>query len=562
MQLRFLPLLTLILLLSLRAGAADRNHNIFDDDWTPPKASTTPRPPATVKPSTPKPEDPTKVTPPTVPSKETAPISPPPVTPSARLAVPTATAQAAVRKVMKEVFAEQLADRSIPARRKLTTALLTQADKSNDALVDQFVLLAAAIDSAVDAVDLPAAIRAADKMSEKFEVDGLGVKADAALRIGPKSASPDQATENVIAAIDLSDELAKVDDFVIAIRVCSALQPQTAGNAALRSQLQQHIHDLSTARDAAERFARDLAKLSKSPNDPAANLAAGKYACFVKGDWENGLPMLVKGSDVVLKAPATFELSRPSSAEEIAHLADSWWDAATQQADTPSKTALTTHAAALYEPMIDKISGLRKVQIQQRIDKSARSSAETSHGIDLLKLVGKRYKAVQGTWTNTPFGLKSTKGGGMLLLPYAPPEEYDLQVVFERLEGRDSVDLICPLPHGTVCWIAGGGEIFFGFGNQKNGSWTSLTKRELPADTIRNNIRYTCLIRVRKEKATAFFNGNLLSEFNSDGKGCQFDGAKINGKPVLGFHLSSSAEFLEVILKEITGQGSIVNDQK
>ena len=378
-------LLFLLFTLLTQSAIADRPHNIFDDDWTPPKPSTTPRSPTIVKPPTPKPEDPaTNVTPPTVAPKETAPLTPPTLAPAARLAVPTSAAQAAVRKVMKEVFAEQLADRSISARRKLTTALLAQADKSNDALVDQFVLLAAAIDSAVDAVDLPAAIRAADKMSEKFEVEGLSVKSEAALHIGPKSVSPDQAAENVIAAIELSDELARVDDYVIAIRVCSALQPQTAGSAPLRSLLQQHIRDLGAQRDAAERFARDLAKLSASPNDPAANLAAGKYVCFVKGDWENGLPMLAKSSDAALKTLAAEELIREKSPEATLQTADHWWDTSGKQAYRLYRSSLIAHAAAIYRQLLDKSSGLQKTKIEQRLEEASRLLLETQHYVPVI----------------------------------------------------------------------------------------------------------------------------------------------------------------------------------
>jgi hypothetical protein len=43
--------------------------------------------------------------------------------------------------VMTEVFPDQLADRSLLARRKLAQALLAQSDQSADKPSDQFVLL-------------------------------------------------------------------------------------------------------------------------------------------------------------------------------------------------------------------------------------------------------------------------------------------------------------------------------------------------------------------------------------------------------------------------------------
>ena len=528
---------------------ADRQHNIFDDDWTPPKSrATASKSPAPIRPPTPAPKDP----------------SPALATPAqpARLAIPGPAAQAAVRKLMKEVFAAQLTDRTVPARRKLTAALLAQVEKSGDAPTDRFVLLAAAIDSAVESADLPAAYKAADQMAETFDVDAVAIKIDAALKLGPRSNVPDMAGDNVAAAMELADQLARAEDFVMAIKICAALQPATVSNSALRTRLQQRIRDIGAARDAAEKFHRDQAKLTTHPDDPAANLAVGRYLCFVKNDWHTGLPMLAKSSDALLRPPATLELSDLSSTEQLTHLADLWWNAAEKQSEHSFKIAITQHASAIYARVVDDLAGLRKLQIQQRIEEAAKIAATTADGIDLLKLVGKRFKSDTEYWSFTPTGLKCSNHG-TALLPYAPPEEYDLRVTFERLSSSgDSISTICPLPRGTVAWVAGGwGNVVFGFVVNKGG-WTAVTKRELPADTIRKNVRYTCVIKVRKTQATAFLEGKLLSEFAGDGTGCPVDGSDFNGKAVIGFAVGTPVNVSEITLTEITGQGHVVTDPK
>src|SRR5689334_12038946 len=110
--------------LARSAVAADRPRNIFDDDWTPPKTAEKPRPPATVIPPPSLPADaPAKNSKPTTPSPKPAPAIPAAPEPRERSPVPAKPAQAAVRQIMKEVYAEQLADHSIAARRKLTIAL-------------------------------------------------------------------------------------------------------------------------------------------------------------------------------------------------------------------------------------------------------------------------------------------------------------------------------------------------------------------------------------------------------------------------------------------------------
>jgi hypothetical protein len=553
-------LLALLCVLSLaRPVRADRPHDIFDDDWTPPKSPATPS-----KPPTPVPAQRTPNLPPQAPTP--APKAPAPAVATgaqpAKLAVPSPAAQAAVRKLMKEVFAAQLADRTVPARRKLTAALFAQVEKSGDAPTDRFVLLAAAIDSAVGSADLPAAFKAADEMAETFDVDPVAIKVDAALKLGPRSNVPDMAGENIAAVTEMADQLGQADEFVTAIKVCAALQPAAGSNPALRTQLQQRIRDLGAARDAADRFQRDRARLAAHPDDPAANLAVGRYLCFVKNDWHAGLPMLAKSSDALLSAPAVLERSDLHSAEETTRLGDLWWNAAEKQSDRVSKIAVTRHAADIYTRVVDEVAGLRQMQIQQRIEEAEKIAARTADGIDLLKLVGKRFKSDTDYWSLTPTGLKCTNHG-TALLPYAPPEEYDLRVTFERLASTgDSISTICPLPRGTVAWVAGGwGNVVFGFVVNKGG-WTAVTKRELPADTIRKNVRYTCVIKVRKTQATAFLEGKLVSEFAGDGTGCPVDGSDFNGKAVIGFAVGTPVNVSEITLTEITGQGHIVTAPK
>ena len=37
--------------------------------------------------------------------------------------------------------------------------------------------------------------------------------------------------------------------------------------------------------------------LHKSPDDARASLALGRHLCFIKQDWENGLPILAAAGD-------------------------------------------------------------------------------------------------------------------------------------------------------------------------------------------------------------------------------------------------------------------------
>lgn len=559
MRFRFARII--LILATALTSRADRPHNIFDDDWTPPKAARTPPPDPTIKPPSPTPN---KTTPtPAIPKEIT--VTPPiaPEVKPARLAIPTPAAQAPVRKVLKEVFAHQIADRSVAARHKLTAALLAQAEKSDGIPVDQFVLLAAAIDSSIESASLPLAITAADKLSTTFDIDALSLKADAALRIAPQANLAEQGASNVTAAIELADALASANDYPAALKIVTAFEHTTALiTPALRAQLQRQQRDFSAARAAGDQYVHDLTTLAANPNDPAANQSVGRYLCFFKNDWESGLPLLAKSADPVMKSLAMAELSKPALPEAIADLADKWWETATAQSNSAAKLALTAHAGELYAGIKGRLTGLRGAQIQQRLEEAEKTAARLPSGaLDILKLVGKDARFSADHWTATSTSVKNNKHGSHLRLPYSPPEEYDLHVTFERLDAHDTISILCPLPHGQVIWCAGGwGDVVFGFTIFKDGGWRTLSKRELPTDTIKTGVSYDCVIRVRKNKVTATLDGKLLNEFITDGTGCQIDNGKINGQPVLGFNANPRVEFSQVILTEITGEGHIVTD--
>jgi hypothetical protein len=65
-------------------------------------------------------------------------------------------------------------------------------------------------------------------------------------------------------------------------------------------------------------------KLTESPNDTAANLERGRFLFFYKGDWTQGLPLLARGSDTVLKTAAQAELNGGTTPTAKVGIADAW----------------------------------------------------------------------------------------------------------------------------------------------------------------------------------------------------------------------------------------------
>ena len=111
--------------------------------------------------------------------------------------------------------------------------------------------------------------------------------------------------------------------------------------------------------------------------EPAANLAAGRYLCLVKGDWEQGVPYLALGSDTALKAVALMELKMrgaergADSAEQHAAIGNAWWDAAETRQGAERDT-LRLRAGVWYRQAEPKLSGsLTGLRVNQRLEQLA-----------------------------------------------------------------------------------------------------------------------------------------------------------------------------------------------
>lgn len=335
---------------------------IFDDDWKPPVPTTKPvqEPPANPADDTSKPVD----------------TTPAPATPQRR-PVPPAEAQAKSRKLFRDLYTADLANRSPAARRALAAKLLEQAGTVSDAPADQFVLLVGAMDAAKEGADLGLVSRAADAMAGAYAVDGLHVKCEAAAQMPLRADMPATTAENCTAGLALADQLAADDDFATALRLLRSLEG-AAPSVETRGTLLKRAKEIEALKAAADHYARLVEKLKAAPNDPGANLAAGQFLCFVRNDWQHGLPLLTKGGDPALKALAIRELKNPADADGRMALADAWWAYAEGRAAS-EKPVIESHAGSYYREALPDLKGMLKLKVESRLAQEARN-ADTVRG--------------------------------------------------------------------------------------------------------------------------------------------------------------------------------------
>jgi hypothetical protein len=553
----------------LLANRTAKGGNIFDDDWTPPKRTekSADRPVAPVQdpPAVPNPGTPEAVVkpPPVNPSETVA--APPshalPPTPHVRLPIPEKADTARCRKLFKDAFADQLKDRSGTARRKLAKSLLEYAAKPNNAPADTFVLLTGAIEAAEEGASLRLSFKAAEELSSNFNVDESATKIEVADKVWSIPPTGSASVANVQATIDLIDQLAAEEDFATAVRLDSSLQHLAAHVAdwELKVVVQNHAKDLAAARDGQSKLAQSMEKIKSSPDDAAANSAVGDYLCFVRGNWEKGLPFLAKGEDATVKALAGAEVRKPEGVEAMATVADGWWNAAAKMTGAKRMKTLQ-HAVGLYRNALADSSGLRRLTIEKRLAEAP--AASDARRIDLLDLLDCQTDAVSGKW-HWEDGAVSVEPSvcARIEFPYIPSDEYDFRIGFVIVRGDQGPEQICSAAGHQFQWVNGGwGNTVCGFEMIQGRAVIDNPTTKRSKQWFAVGQHYTAVVKVRKSGLEAFVNDKRLSNWKTDyADMSQNDPWQLTRVDVLGLGAYNSAvkcDFAEVI--EITGKGKFL----
>jgi len=289
---------------------------------------------------------------------------------AAREPIPAAAALTAAEARVRQAHEDDFkAGETDP--KPLIQKLLAAAEQSEDSAFD-YALFLEAEKAAVAAGAVGLAMDAVDARAEQFDIDRLEARVElVADCLTPKARTDvvrlkvlwEYAIENVedglaneslplakkaaetagqVAKALLAAGRARKDDSLVADSVEKQTHAQSLGKSiGRRSGL------LAEYRKAVEKLASDA-------DDPKANGIVGRYLCFEKNAWSEGLPAVAKGDQETLAAAAAAEIElskkgdqRPA-AEEILAVADAWWQAS-------EAGQVKRHAASLYERVLPDI---------------------------------------------------------------------------------------------------------------------------------------------------------------------------------------------------------------
>lgn len=142
--------------------------------------------------------------------------------------------------------------------------------------------------------------------------------------------------------------------------------------------------------------------------------------------------------------------------------------------------------------------------------------------VDLLATTRPSSDVVAGIWRSQDDALVVQANDGSaqnarIAFRYAPPREYDFEVVFTRQTGDKSIALHFVCGAGRASFdIDAWEQHLIGIQNV-NGNTLKQNALQVKRQRLMNGQAYTALLQVRRDGVSAFLNGVLVSQYDGDG---------------------------------------------
>jgi tetratricopeptide (TPR) repeat protein len=298
-----------------------------------------------------------------------------------RAPIPQKADTMAAEKLIRDIFKADFAKTKAADRTALAQKLLEQADGTKDDNAARYVLIQQARDLATKAGDCETFLKAAEALAKAFNIS-LSESQTAGVDALAANLTATGARDAGQPLLDAADAALAAGEFDAAQKLLRAADAagRKGSVATVTSSVAARTKSLVTLRKDFEKLGDARKKLETAPTDPEANLIVGRYLCFVKNDWEGGLPRLVLGSDATLKAAAEKDdKANSGSSADKAEAADNWYKLGTS-AEAMQKSSLMSRALLRYREAQSEATGLAKVKIEKRIEELAKLAPNPAVG--------------------------------------------------------------------------------------------------------------------------------------------------------------------------------------
>ncbi len=300
----------------------------------------------------------------------------------AKIELPSRTELSSARQRVDELYEDRLKNATrLEMRRDVAREMLKAAKGMSNDPGGAHALHQASIDIAVTIGDLPLLIEAVDGVVAQFDVSFVDENTEALRRFCKQNmgamADRMDRPELFRRALPIAFELVKKDEYEQPIELVTFLLAVEGkqGQRVLLADLNRLKQQLTAARNQYRQAAEAVAMLRNQPENANAKGTVGKYVAFIKGDWAEGLPMLLDGENERLAQIAKADLATGNDGEEMLNSGDAWWDLAESTSNKIFRGACQERAAHWYR-LAEAIlpDSLSKLHAKSRLEKATQES--------------------------------------------------------------------------------------------------------------------------------------------------------------------------------------------
>ncbi|HEY1068033.1 MAG TPA: hypothetical protein VGE52_18050, partial [Pirellulales bacterium] len=286
---------------------------------------------------------------------------------------PEAAALEVAQKQVAELYAKEMAAaKTADEKAVLAHTMLNAAKDVGDDEAAQYALLDSARKWAAEGADAEALTSSLDKLNESFVIERWPLTTSSFQTAATAAKTIKQSTALASALAPLVSEAMDEELIEVAGQLAAIGSEVTRKNPDQRKVFRELQDQTAALVEQAKAAAAALKTLEENPDDPEANTAVAKHLCFVKQDWEHGIPYLLKAKEEPLRKLAVQEQAAPEDGEGAASLADGWWDlsklATVAKADRINYQLRARH---WYLAAQSRLTGLPVKRIDRRLEEIA-----------------------------------------------------------------------------------------------------------------------------------------------------------------------------------------------
>lgn len=301
-----------------------------------------------------------------VPAPEAAVSLPDKLAPSKRAEPPSVEIQKKIGEEIAKVFSLEKA-RSAPEKVAIAKELRRVALETQGKPEERFVLFRRAAELALGGGEFSLAMEYVDEMAKEFEFDAIKAKHALILVAAKQSLNDTQAKAFLQVTKSVAAEETARGQFDEALdlteNACGAII--RAPNKRMRNEASEYLAARRLQNAAWKQFQAASATLQKDADDPAANLAVGRWYAAHVMDWDRALLYFKKCGVKAIQDAAAADRNDLSRPEEVEQAAELWYSVGSKPGED---ACFLTRSLYWFKKSQDASSGLAKERAIRRIN--------------------------------------------------------------------------------------------------------------------------------------------------------------------------------------------------